>query len=138
MTPTIGDTSIPHIPPACQQPWRERDGAVVLVASRVGQRETLHFPPLPETSPLAASSELVELNGTPTLYSYTIVHSSPKANKAPQPLGHVDFPEGVRVFGRLEMPGGRRPVIGERLRTVLQQGAEGAIYAFQPFEETSA
>lgn len=121
-----------------QQPWRERDGMVFLVASRINQRKTLHFPPLSKTSPLASGSELVELTGTPTLYSYTIVHSSPKANKAPQPLGQVDFPEGVRVFGRIEMPDGRRPVIGERLRTVLQQGADGAIYAFQPFEENHA
>lgn len=124
---------------ASRQPWRERDGAVVLLASRIGRRAGLHFPPLPETSPLIANSELVELTGTPTLYSYTIVHSSPKANKAPQPLGHVDFPEGVRVFGRLEMPGGRRPVIGERLRTIIEQGVDGAIYAFRPLnEETTA
>ncbi len=134
MSQVTGDASVA----LSQQPWRERDGAVVLLASRIGRRETLHFPPLPETSPLAAGSELVELTGTPKLYSFTIVHSSPKANKAPQPLGHVDFPEGVRVFGRLEMPAGRRPVIGEPLRTVLQQGADGAIYAFRPLEETQA
>lgn len=134
MNPITGDATVAP----SQQPWRERDGAVVLLATRIGQRKTLHFPPLPATSPLAAGSALVELTGTPVLYSYTIVHSSPKANKAPQPLGQVDFPEGVRVFGRIELPEGQRPVIGQRLHTVLQQGAEGAIYAFRPLEETRA
>lgn len=118
-----------------QQPWRERDGAVVLLATRIGGREGLHFPPLPGTSPLAAGSEIVELAGTPTLYSFTIVHSSPKANKAPQPLVQADFPEGVRVFGRLQMPEGRRPVIGEALRVCIEQGEAGDIYAFRPFNE---
>jgi len=114
-------------------PWQtQSDGRVVLLASRVGQRETLHFPPLPERSPLAAGSSLVELAGTPVLYSYTIVHSSPKANKAPQPLGQLDFPEGVRVFGRLQMPGGRRPAIGEPMQVVIEEGADGPIYAFAP------
>lgn len=131
----MADTNGATPAPASQQPWRERDGTVVLLASRIGRREGLHFPPLPEASPLAADSQLVELTGTPKLYSYTIVHSSPKANKAPQPLGQVDFPEGVRVFGRLEMPGGRRPSIGEPLRTVIQHGEDGAIYAFRPLQE---
>ncbi|MEJ8858787.1 OB-fold domain-containing protein [Variovorax robiniae] len=120
---------------ASQQPWRERDGKVVLLASRVAGRETLHFPPMPATSPLAARSELVELIGTPSLYSYTVVHSSPKANKAPQPLGQVDFPEGVRVFGRLDMPGGRRPVIGEPMRVCIEPNEAGPIYAFRPVHE---
>lgn len=134
MNPIPGDSPVAH----SQQPWRERDGAVVLLATRIGQRETLHFPPLPATSPLAANSQLVELTGTPVLYSYTIVHASPKANKPPQPLGQVDFPEGVRVFGRIELPEGRRPVIGEPLQTVLQHSAEGAIYAFRPLKESRA
>ncbi len=121
---------------ASQQPWRVRkDGRTVLLASRIGQRKTLHFPPLPESSPLAAGSVLVELVGTPVLYSYTIVHSSPKANKAPQPLGQLDFPEGVRVFGRLQMPGDRRPAIGEPMRVVIEEGADGAIYAFAPVND---
>jgi hypothetical protein len=33
------------------------------------------------------------------------------------------------------MPGGRRPVIGEPLRTVLQPGPDGDIYAFRPLGE---
>jgi uncharacterized OB-fold protein len=121
---------------ASRQPWRVRpDGSVVLIASRVAQRHTLHFPPLPALSPLTANSELVELDGVPTLYSYTIVHFSPKVNKAPVVLGQVDYPQGVRVFGRLNISGARRPVIGEPLRAVLQQEGEAAIYAFEACEE---
>lgn len=118
-----------------KRPWRERDGDVVLLASRIAGRETLHFPPVPRTSPLAAHSELIELTGTPSLYSFTVVHASPKSNKAPQPLGQVDFPEGVRVFGRLDMPGGRRPVIGEPMRVCIEENEAGPIYAFCPLHD---
>lgn len=122
-----------------QQPWRVRDdGRVVLLAQRVGARKTLHFPPLPEHSPLAGDRALVELTGTPVLYSFTIVHSSPKANKAPQPLGQLDFPEGVRVFGRLQMPEGRRPVVGEPMRVLIEEGRDGPVYAFSPLNEQAS
>lgn len=129
MNPTPTDASVD----LSRTPWRtQADGRVALLASRIGARETLHFPPLPANSPLAAGSALVELAGTPVLYSFTVVHSSPKANKAPQPLGQLDFPEGVRVFGRLQMPEGRRPAIGEPMRVVIEDGADGPIYAFAP------
>lgn len=125
-------------PPACEQPWRERDGRIVLLAARRKGREGLHFPPLPATSPLFADFEIVEIDSAPTLYSYTIVHSSPKANKAPAPLGLADFPEGLRVFGRLDFPAGRRPAIGEGLRVCITQTENGPIYAFRPQESGSA
>ena len=124
---------------ASLRPWREcADGSVHLLAARIGARRTLHFPPPPAMSPLQGDSELVELLGTPVLYSFTIVHSSPKAQKAPQPLGQIDFPEGVRVFGRLELPEGRRPRIAEPLRVVLRGTDEDRIYAFEPLEELPA
>ena len=120
------------LPPACEQPWVERDGRTVLLAARRKNHDGLHFPPLPASSPLAAGFEIVELDSTPTLYSYTIVHAGPKANKAPASLGLVDFPAGLRVFGRLVLPEGRRPVIGEPLRVCITQTEGGPIYAFQP------
>lgn len=117
--------------PTSDRPWRVRsDGCAVLLASRISGRSSLHFPPLPALSPLARDSSIVELSGAPMLYSYTIVYSSPKANKKPQPLGQLDFPEGVRVFGRLQLPEGRRPVIGEPMRVVIEESADGPIYAF--------
>lgn len=122
-------------PNVAQQPWRERDGRVVLLASRRAGHAGLHFPPLPETSPLREGSELVELDSTPRLYSFTVVHFSPKANKPPQPLGLADFPEGLRVFARLDYPAGRRPRIGDALSLCLVESDSGPIYAFRPQED---
>ncbi|MBB4866766.1 putative OB-fold protein [Pseudomonas nitritireducens] len=121
-------------PGVAAQPWRERDGALVLLASRRPGRPGLHFPPLPETSPLGEGCELVELASAPRLYSFTVVHASPKANRPPQPLGLADFPEGLRVFARLDYPAGRQPRIGEALSLCLVDSDSGPIYAFRPQE----
>lgn len=130
------DLPSPDTPPLSVQPWRQRaDGHVVLLATRLAGRDALHFPPLPATSPLGEGARTIELAGTPTLYSFTIVHSSPKAGKPPRPLGLVDFPEGVRVFGPLDMPASRRPVIGEALQVALHATEDGPIYAFRPLTE---
>jgi uncharacterized OB-fold protein len=125
-------------PNASEQPWRAHDGRVVLLACRRKQHEGLHFPPFPPTSPLFKDSEIVELESTPTLYSFTVVHSSPKANKAPQPLGLADFPEGLRVFARLDYPQGRHPVIGEPLRLCISETESGPIYVFEPLNKECA
>ncbi|MFK0089651.1 OB-fold domain-containing protein [Pseudomonas sp. NPDC090755] len=122
-------------PSASEHPWRERDGRVVLLACRRAGHADLHFPPLPPTSPLSKDCEEVEIASTPVLYSYTIVHSSPKLNKAPQPLGLADFPEGLRVFARMDYPQGRTPAIGEPLKLTIAQTEQGPIYTFQPFDQ---
>ena len=113
-------------------PWREHHGRVHLLACQRPGRGVLQFPPLPPSSPLAAGSEIVELSATGRLYSFTVVHAAPKLQKAPQPLGLVDFAEGVRVFGRMHYPADRRPAIGDRLRVVLADTEQGPIYAFEP------
>jgi uncharacterized OB-fold protein len=115
-----------------EHPWRERDDVVRLLASRRRGQRALRFPPLPPQSPLSADIETVELSPVGSLYSFTIAHSAPKANKAPQPLGLVDFPEGVRIFGRIDYPAGRCPVIGEPLRVFITEVENAAIYAFRP------
>ncbi|MGE9764752.1 MULTISPECIES: Zn-ribbon domain-containing OB-fold protein [Pseudomonadaceae] len=123
------------VPGIAEQPWRERDGRLVLLATRRRGHAGLHFPPLPETSPLRDGSELVELDSSPRLYSFTVVHFSPKANKPPQPLGLADFPEGLRVFARLDYPAGRLPRIGDALCLCLVDSDSGPIYAFRPQED---
>jgi uncharacterized OB-fold protein len=133
MSTAIQDTT----PAASEQPWCERNGRTVLLACRRKGHEGLHFPPLPPTSPLFADSELVELDSTPILYSFTVVHSSPKANKAPQPLGLADFPEGLRVFARLDYPQGRQPRIGEPLCLSISETEAGPIYVFSPLNQES-
>jgi len=105
-----------------------------LLASRIKGGSKLHFPPLPATSPLAAEYELVEIVSAPVLYSYTILHPGPKSAKPPTALGLVDFPEGLRVFGRLIFPPDRRPMIGERLRACIIDMEDGPIFAFCPAE----
>lgn len=133
MNMTTQDTT----PASSEQPWRDRNGRTVLLACRRNGHEGLHFPPLPATSPLFAECELIELDSTPMLYSYTVVHSSPKANKAPQALGLADFPEGLRVFARLEYPQGRSPRIGEALRLCISDTPTGPIYSFAPLNQES-
>nr|WP_315595297.1 OB-fold domain-containing protein [uncultured Cupriavidus sp.] len=117
---------------ASEQPWRQQDGGLVLLAYRHRGSDVLHFPPLPLTSPQSDGMELVALHGAPTLYSYTVMHPSPKTGLPPTPLGLADFPEGVRIFGRLVYPEGRRPAVGDPLRACLVHTAEGPIYAFEP------
>ncbi len=63
------------------------------------------------------------------------MHFSPKANKPPQPLGLADFPEGLRVFARLDYPAGGQPRIGEALSLCLVESDSGPIYAFRPQED---
>jgi uncharacterized protein len=114
-----------------EQPWCMRDGRVVLLAWRHTGREALYFPPLPATSPQRERTEIVGLEGTPVLYSYTVMYPSPKSGKPPMALGYADYPEGVRIFGRLLYPQGRRPVIGDTLAPCLVETEEGTVYAFE-------
>lgn len=115
-----------------EDPWRVCDDRVVLQAYRHAGRAELHFPPLPLTSPQRERTELVGLQGTPTLYSYTVMYPSPKTGKPPMALGYADYPEGVRIFGRLVYPDGRRPAIGDALAPCLIDTEEGTVYAFEP------
>lgn len=46
--------------------------------------------------------------------------------------GWWDIHHGLRVFGRMHYPEGRRPVIGETLRVVIDASAPTPIYAFEP------
>ncbi|MCP6335838.1 OB-fold domain-containing protein, partial [Klebsiella pneumoniae] len=65
------------------------------------------------------------------LYSFTVIHPSPKTGLAPFALVYADFPEDVRVFGRLDLPEGARPEIGMRIAPV---GASAEAYVFVSVE----
>ncbi|HEU0203874.1 MAG TPA: OB-fold domain-containing protein [Burkholderiaceae bacterium] len=104
-----------------------------LLASRHRASGDVQFPPLRPVSPLAAEYETIALSEHGVLYSYTIVHSSPKAGLPPVAIGYVDFPEGVRVFGRVRTHDAKRPRIGARLRATHDSGHG---YVFEPVCES--
>ncbi len=92
------------------------------------------FPPVPFSSPAANRYEPIELSPSGTLYSHTVIHPNPKSGLQPFVLAYVDFPEDTRVFGRLILPAGERPVIGSAVRVVRDDGAGSETYHFQPVE----
>jgi acyl-CoA-associated DUF35 OB-fold domain-containing protein len=88
------------------------DSPPVLLASRDIDSQEWVFPAVAEASPLAQRHEAIPVAGVGVVYSFTVIHPSPKSGQAPYALGYVDFPGPVRIFGRLQ--GKPRPVIGDR------------------------
>lgn len=84
----------------------------VLLASRDRGTDEWVFPAVPEASPLAARHATVPVTGVGAVYSFTVIHPSPKSGQPPYVLGYVDFPGPVRIFGRLQ--GKAQPAIGDR------------------------
>jgi uncharacterized OB-fold protein len=122
--------------------WLGRHGGLPrLVASRHRSTGRLVFPRLPEHSPAAPRYEPVTLAAEAILYSFTIIHPNPKnpnpkTGERPFVLAFADFPEGARVFGRLRLADGARPLIGARLRVLVEPRAEGGpVYVFVAAEE---
>jgi uncharacterized OB-fold protein len=103
-----------------------------LNASRHRKTGHVFFPQIPEHLAVADEYETITLSAEARLYSFTIIHPSPKAGQPPFALAYADFPEGVRVMGRLvaEAP----PVIGAALSVEVDETAEGAApsYRFVP------
>jgi uncharacterized OB-fold protein len=96
-----------------------------LLASRHHATGALRFPAFRPGSELAAQHEVVPLAGRGTVYSFTVIHPSPKSGAAPFALGYVDLPGPVRIFGRIAGEGLR---IGAACEAV-PDAANG--YAFQ-------
>jgi uncharacterized OB-fold protein len=100
------------------------------------------FPSIPEHSPAAPRFKPITLSEVATLYSFTVIHPNPKTGEAPFVLIYADFPEDVRVFGRLDLSEGDRPRIGMSVRVVPGKPSgtndEGSpVYRFVPAEETA-
>lgn len=96
------------------QPLWSSDPEPTLLASRERASGELVFPPIPDASPIAVRHEVVQISRDGVVYSYSVIHPSPKSGQAPYALGFVDLPGPVRIFGRLE--GDHRPAIGEGCR----------------------
>jgi len=83
-------------------------GAVRLLATWSPPGKALQFPPV--SVPLPEPPRVQPLAAEGRLYTYTVIH--PGRDADPYTIGFVDFPEGVRVFGRLDIPAGQRPSLG--------------------------
>lgn len=101
-------------------------GSVRLSASRQKNTGTVYFPPLPAESPLMNDFETISLSPTGRLYTFTIIHPNPKSGRQPFALAYVDFPENVRVFGRLAMAAETRPKIGMAVNVDIFETDEGS------------
>jgi uncharacterized OB-fold protein len=124
-----------------EQPADQRP-SLKLLASR--DRASGHgvFPPIPEHSPAAPGFESITLSDAATLYSFTVIHPNPKTGVAPFALIYADFPEDVRVFGRLDLADGEKPRIGMNVRVVAGEPTatidqHKPAYRFVPAKETA-
>lgn len=77
---------------------------MILEGSRNRSTGQAIFPRIPDTSPSSDQYEHINLIGPATLYSYTVIHPSPKTGLPPYTLVYADFPQGARVFGQLKCP----------------------------------
>jgi uncharacterized OB-fold protein len=116
------------------QLWSETSPEPRLVASRDRRTGEVHFPVFRSVSPLADDHETIALSERGEVYSYSIIHPNPKSGAAPFAIGYADFPEGVRVFGRI-VTGGARPRIGDIVRAI-HDADHG--YAFESVSTRSA
>lgn len=101
-----------------------------LRASRHRQNGEIFFPAVIDESPLSSQFEDALLDTEGQVYSFTIMHPSPKSGLSPFVLAYVDLPGPVRLFGRL-VGSPERPVIGEKCR-VIADDTYG--YLFQSLE----
>jgi uncharacterized OB-fold protein len=99
------------VPTQAYELW-SADSPPVLRASRDRLTDEWVFPAVPDASPLAARHQAVSVTGRGVVYSFTVIHPSPKSGLVPYALGYVDFPGPVRIFGRLQ--GKDHPAIGDR------------------------
>jgi len=78
--------------------FRSVSDGLQLIATRGPGEAPLQFPPLAYVHGDQVAEE-VPIGPVGVLYTYSVVH--PGRDKAPYGLAMVDFPTGVRVFGRL-------------------------------------
>lgn len=110
----------------------ERDGSVRLYASQQTGTDKVYFPPLPEQSPLRDGFKTILLSPTGSLYSYTIIHPSPKTGRPSFVLAMVDFPEKVRVLGKLIVDDSKQLAIGMPVCVALSEAVgDSRRYIFQ-------
>jgi uncharacterized OB-fold protein len=109
----------------------DRDGRLVLVGSRDLRNGKCVFPRIPEDSPSAPRFATIDLSQRGQLYSFTVIHPNPKTGEKPFVLAYVDFPEGARAFGRLDLKPDARAEIGMSAEVHIERRAgSGTGYHF--------
>lgn len=113
---------------------KTNDDSITLLASRNKSDGKGVFPRIPESSPAAHLYEDIELTGTGTLYSYTVMHPNPKTGQPSFVLALVDYSEDVRVLGRLSAKP-ETVEIGMRVAAKPTEDPDGSSYCFVPAED---
>lgn len=111
--------------------FKTNGNGLTLLASRSRTGGQAVFPRIPATSPAAPLYEDIDLTGPAQLYSHTVIHPNPKTGQQPFVLALVDFAEGARVFGRLELAP-EAVVIGMSVAAAAAEGPDGPTYRFVP------
>ena len=114
----------------------ERPDGFGLVGSKDLKTGKCIFPRIPATSPSAPRYVAIELSRRGEVYSFTVIHPNPKTGEKPFTLAFVDFPEGARAFGRLQLPAGEAARVGMVVDVCVESTAEvGTLYHFNPAKE---
>jgi uncharacterized OB-fold protein len=132
MVKTFDEKSVHDLPP-----WiADRAGRLVLVGSQDLQSGKCVFPRIPENSPSAPRFAAIDLSRRGLLYSFTVIHPNPKTGEEPFVLAYVDFPEGARAFGRLDLQPGARAEIDMVVEVHIEKSAGTSTrYRFIPASE---
>ena len=134
MLKTFDEKSVDNLPP-----WiADRVGRLVLVGSRDLQSGKCVFPRIPENSPSAPRFAAIDLSQRGILYSFTVIHPNPKTAEKPFVLAYVDFPEGARAFGRLDLGPGTKAEIGIVVEVQIERlaGTSTSYHFIQALEAT--
>ncbi|MGE3143306.1 MAG: Zn-ribbon domain-containing OB-fold protein [Hyphomonadaceae bacterium] len=85
--------------------WIEKTGAPVLSGARCEACGQIFYPAPKTTCMACLSSRLTPapLSETGVLYVYSTIHVGNARFAAPYTVAYVDLPEGVRVFGQLDI-----------------------------------
>ena len=137
MTQPKEQTTAKSLPSKSLPSWVSvRPDGLGLVGSKDLQTGKCIFPRIPKSSPSAPRYDAIELSRRGEVYSFTVIHPNPKTGEKPFTLAYVDFPEGARAFGRLQLPAGETATVGMVVKVCVQGTAEGgALYHFNPAKE---
>ena len=116
----------------------ERPDGFGLVGSKDMKTGKCIFPRTPETSPSAPRYAAIDLSRRGEVCSFTMIHPNPKTGEKPFTLAYVDFPQGARAFGRLQLPAGETATVGMTAEVCVESTADaGTFYYFIPAKENA-